>query len=79
MYRSFQISVSFFFGYMPRRNGTAGSYGSSIFIFFLRNLYCFPQCLHQLTFPPTAYEGSLSLTAFVICVLFEDGHSDGGR
>ena len=26
--------VSFFFGYMPRRSGVAGSYGSSIFIFF---------------------------------------------
>ena len=65
---------------MPRRRGGWWIIWQFYFylFFFLRSLYCFPQCLHQLTFPPTAYEVSLSLTAFVICVLFEDGHS-GGR
>ena len=33
---SFQIRVFFFSGYMPR-SGIAGSYGSSIFSFFLKN------------------------------------------
>ena len=34
---------------------------------------------HQLTFPPTVWEGSLVSTpspAFVTCGLFDDGHSD---
>ena len=41
--------------------------------------YCLPQWLHQFTFPPTMEKGSLSFTrspAFVICRLFDDGHSD---
>ena len=36
------------------------SYGESIFSFFEEPLYCFPQWLHELTFPPTVYEGPFS-------------------
>ena len=35
--------------------------------------------IHTYTFPPKMYEGSLfstSLPTFIICVLFDDGHSD---
>ena len=67
---SFQSVV--FSRYMPR-SGVAGSYGNS---------QCFkepPYWLHQITFPPTVQEGSLLSTpspAFIICRLFDDGHSD---
>ena len=50
------------------------------FYFFAKPPYCFPQCQHQFTFPPTVYDGSLlptSLPTFVICVLFNDSHSNG--
>ena len=52
---------------------------ASLFLVFLRNSYCFPQWLHQFTFPPTVWEDSVFSTlspAFVICRLFNDGHSD---
>ena len=43
------------------------------------NLYCFPQWLHQFTFPPTVYKGSLfstsSLTS-IICRFFDDSHTN---
>ena len=74
---SFLISVFIFFEYIPR-SGIAGSYGNSIFS-FEEPPYCFPQWLHQLTFPPTMWEGSIFSTpslTFVICRLFNDGHSD---
>ena len=35
--------------------------------------------MHQFTFPPTAYKGSLFLTSsptLIICCLFDNGHSD---
>ena len=41
--------------------------------------YCFPQWLHQFTFPPTVYKRflfSTSLPTFVICGLFGDNHTD---
>ena len=38
---SFQVSVSVFFGKIPR-NGNAGLYGSSIFNFGGETPYCFP-------------------------------------
>ena len=75
---SFHISAFIFFGYIPR-SGIAGSYCSSIFHFFQKPPYYFPQWLPQFTFPPTAYEDSLfstSLPTFVICVLFDAVHSD---
>ena len=43
------------------------------------NLYCFPQWLHQFTFPPTVYKGSLFSTAsltFIICRLFDDSRTN---
>ena len=70
--------LGFFFRYIPL-SGIAGSYGGSVFSFFEKPQYCFPQWLHQFTSPPTVYEGSLFSTsspAFVICVLFDDSHSD---
>ena len=48
-------------------------------VFYEKSPYCFPQWLHQFTFPPTVYEGSLFSTispTFVICVLFDGSHSD---
>ena len=58
---------------MPK-SGIAGSHGSSKV-----PLYCSPQWLYQLTFPPTGQEGSLFSTpppAFVMCGLINDAHSD---
>ena len=50
-----------------------------VVFFFEEPPYCFPQWLHQFTFPPTMHEGSLFSTSsptFVICVVFDDSHSD---
>ena len=67
-----------FSGYMPS-SGMAGSYDNSIFS-FLRNLHtvlhsgCINLYSHQ-----QCKEGSLFSTpspAFIICRLFNDGHSD---
>ena len=73
---SFKILVSS--GYMPR-SGIAGSYDGFI-PRFLRNLHtafhsgCINLHSHQ-----QVQEGSLSSTpssAFIVCRLFDDGHSD---
>ena len=49
------------------------------FQFFEEPPYCSPQWLHQFTFPPTVQVASLSSTSsstFIVCRLFDDGHSD---
>ena len=46
-----------------------------LFLIFEKPLFCFPQCLHQFTFPPTVHECSHFYTSsptFVICCLFEN-------
>ena len=58
MHASFQMNVFVFFRYMLRSR-TAGSYGSSIFLFFEEPPYCVPEGPHQFIFPPTVYWGSL--------------------
>ena len=76
------VHVSFQIIVLPEctsQSGTAGSYGSSIFCFFENPPYCFPQWLHQFTFPPIVYEGFLFCTylpTLVICCLFGAGHFD---
>ena len=63
---------------MPR-SGYAGSCGNSVVSFFEKPPCCFPQWLGRFVFPPTVSEGflfSTSSPAFVIHVLFDDGHSD---
>ena len=75
---SFLITVFVFFRYILR-NGIAESFGSSIFSFFKKPPCYLPQWLHQFTLPPTVYKGSFfstSLPIFVLCVLFDDSHSD---
>ena len=50
-----------------------------LFLVFEEPPYYFPQWLHQVIVPPTVQEGSLSSTSlptFLICVLFDDRHSD---
>ena len=49
------------------------------FLVFLRKLPTVFQWLHQVTFSPTVYKGPLfstSSSTFVICILFDDSHSD---
>ena len=50
-----------------------------LFLVFKETPYSSPQWLYQLTFPLTVQEGSLFSTpspAFIVCRLFNDGHSD---
>ena len=50
-----------------------------LFLVYLGTSILFPQWLHQFTFPQTVYKCSLFTTSsptFVICVLFDDSHSD---
>ena len=72
------VSVLVSSGYMPRSR-IAGLYDGFI-PSFLRNLHNhLPEWLYQFTFPPTVQECSLFSTpspAFIVCRLFDDGHSD---
>ena len=73
MHISFQLVL--FSGYIPR-NGIAGWF---YFQFFEKPLSCFAQWQHQFTSPSTVNEASLFSTCspvFVICVHFDDSHSD---
>ena len=50
-----------------------------LFLVFKESPYHLPQWLYQFTFPPTVQERSLLSTpfpAFIVCRLFDDGHSD---
>ena len=67
------LSILVSLGYVSR-SGIAGSYGGFI-PSFLGNLHT----IFQFTFPPTMQEHSLFSTpspAFIVCKLFDDGHSD---
>ena len=75
---TFHFSIFSFVRKIPSSEST-GSYCGYIFNFFEKTPYCFPQWLHQFTFPPTVHKDSLfstSSTAFVITCLFDDSHSD---
>ena len=61
------------------RSGISGSYGGFIPSFFKESPYHLPQWLYQFTFSPTVQELSLFSTpspAFIVCRLFDEGHSD---
>ena len=73
---SFQMSVFGLFRIYKRNCWVIWSF---YFQFFEKLPYCFPQWLLRFTFPPIAQEGSLFSTSsatFVICVLYDDSHSD---
>ena len=49
-----------------------------LFLVFKKSPYCLPQWLYQFTFPPAVQECNLFSTpspAFIVCRLFDDGHS----
>ena len=73
---SFSILVSS--GYMSG-SGITGTYGGFITSFLKESPYRLPEWLYQFTFPPTLQECSLFSTpspAFIVCRLFDEGHSD---
>ena len=50
-----------------------------LFLVFKESPYCLPWWLYQFTFSTAVQEGSLFSTpspAFIVCRLFDDGHSD---
>ena len=74
-YVSLSILVSS--GFMPR-SGIAGSYGGFIPSFLISILFSIVAVSTYI--PPTVQECSLFSTpfpAFIVCRLFDDGHSDG--
>ena len=58
VHASFQLSVFVFFGYIPYV-----AIWQFCFQYFEKPSFCFPQGLHQFTFPPVVYEGSLFCTS----------------
>ena len=76
------LKLVFFFFRIYAQKWDWQTMGNSIFIlfyFFKKLPYCFPQWLHQFTFPQKVYKGSLfstSLPVFFICVLSHSRHSD---
>ena len=77
MQTNFQISVFLFLRESPGRK-MAGPYGSSIFLHFEENSYCFPRRLPQFTLPQTVCKSSFfsaSLPKLVIACLFDQSHS----
>ena len=78
---SFRISVFVFFGYIPR-SGIAGSYGSSILVFWGTSIL-FSLVAEPVYIPTNSAKGrevslfSTSLPTLVISYLFDNSHSDG--
>ena len=65
-------------GYMPR-SGNPGPYGGFIPRFLRSFCTVFHSKLYQFTFPPAMQECfifSIPSPAFIVCRLFDDGHSD---
>ena len=63
---------------MPR-SGVTRIMWQLYFQSFEKTPHCYPQQLCQFMFSPTVWEGllfSIPSSAFVICRLFDDGHSD---
>ena len=75
------VQIMILSGHSPR-SGIAESCSSSIFSFSKASPYCSLWWFHQVTFPPTVWEGSLFSTptpALIVCRFFWHGHSDRCR
>ena len=72
---SFRISVFGFFK-MYSQDWNCWVIRQFYFQFFEKRLHCFPQWLHQFTFPPTVFEGSLFSTSSPTFVIRDDSHSN---